>query len=150
MRLFVSLISALVVGACGSEAPTVRSFARDTGRIISAEDNQIGVCMHQPSHDSRWTPTEADIAILDPVLIELIEYRLMEENLAYQDTSQMRPELYHRYYAGLERDGWRYILICGRYDATPVRFFDGGPSQFATVYDTRRQTFEWFQFGGRA
>lgn len=107
--------------------------------------------MRTPSHDARWTPSETDLAVLEPVLIELIEYRLSEENLTYQDTTAMRPELYHRNYYGLEQDGGRYILACGRYGQEPtIRILDGGPSQFGALYDTRRKTFTWFEFGYRA
>lgn len=106
--------------------------------------------MHIPEHDARWTPTPPDLNGLNRVLIELLEYRLLEESLTYEDTTEMRPERYHRDYFGLEREGGRFILVCGRYDAPPVYMLDGGPSQFAALYDTRRQKFEWLEFGYRA
>jgi hypothetical protein len=88
--------------------------------------------------------------MLDPVLIELIEYRLKQDNLTYEDSSDMEPEEYHRIYVGFEQRGWRYILVCGRYQAPPIKMYDGGPSQFAAIYDTRRRMFSWFEFGYRA
>ena len=106
--------------------------------------------MHTPDHDARWTPTAADIAILDPVLIELLEYRLKEQNLTYEDTADMRPELYRRNYYGFVQNEWRFTLVCGRYDDEPAYIMDGGPSQFGAIFDTRRRIFSWFEFGFQA
>lgn len=142
------LASMATLAACQTEQPTTRSFEAQTARVMSTE-HPTDVCMHTPQHDARWTPSEADISVLDPVLIELIEYRLKEDNLTYEDSTDMRPERYHRDYFGVEQEGWRFILVCGRYEETPIRAHDGGPSQFAAVFDTRRRTFTWFQFGFR-
>jgi|CXWL01.1.fsa_nt_gi hypothetical protein len=152
MRIFCLLVFALLVVACQPAGSDTRSFAPNTGQVVTAEtpQEQLRACMHFPEHNARWTPTENDISTLNPVLIELIEYRLMEDNLTYGDSAEMRPEQYHRFYVGLEREGWRFIHVCGRYEATPAYILDGGPTQFAALYDTRLQKFEWFEFGYRA
>lgn len=149
MRKFSALFAFLTLSACQPPGPGVREFSSGTSQIVPG-NSPTTVCMHTPEHDARWTPTEADLAILEPVLIELIEYRLDEDNLTYEDSSEMLPEQYHRNYYGIERSGSRYILVCASYGVSPVRVHDGGPSQFGALLDTRRRTFSWFEFGYRA
>lgn len=149
VREFVFLAGILLLSACQPAQAPPRSFAPETGQIFAA-DNPITTCMRTPDHDERWTPGADDVALLDPVLIELIEYRLDEQDLTYEDTAQMRPELYRRNYYGFVQNGWRFILVCGRYDAEPIAMRDGGPEQFAAIFDTRRRIFTWFEFGYRA
>jgi len=149
MRKFGAAFGAFMLAACQPGPPSVREFLSGTGQIVT-DNSPTNVCMHTPEYDARWTPTEADLATLEPVLIELIEYRLDEDNLTYEDSADMRPEDYYRNYYGIEQSGGRYILVCGRYGEPPVRMFDGGPSQFGALFDARRRTFTWFEFGYRA
>jgi hypothetical protein len=95
-------------------------------------------------------PTAAEIDALNPVLIELIEYRLMEDDLTYGDSADLRPDRYHRDYFGLVRAEQRFILVCGEYGVAPRYVHDGGPSRFTAVYDVRRRSFSHFEFGYRA
>jgi len=154
MRIFV-LLSALWFSACAPAADPallVRAFEPETSRVFGAgtPSERFLVCQAERNYAELWTPTQADIAMLEPVLIELIEYRLAEDNLTYEDASNWQPTGYHRDYFGVIRGGQRFILVCGEYGRTPYFVFDGGPSRFAALFDVRRRTFTWFQFGYRA
>ena len=141
----------LVLASC-APAPThpkAPSFAADTGTIFEAgsPDHRLTVCQADRSYDARWTPSQDDIRRIEPVLIQLLAYKLTEHRLTYDDLPSPEPRRYHRHYFGLVRGDRRFILVCGQYDSEPFAHHDGGEHRFATLYDAQHRSFTWFEFG---
>lgn len=142
----------LALAACAPTPPQEPSFAADTGTIFEADvpDDRLMVCQADRSFDARWTPPQAEIDRFEPVLILLLDYKLKEQRLTYDDLPSPNPSLYHRHYFGIVRGDRRFILVCGQYDREPFAHHDGGEHRFATLYDIQYRTFTQFEFGYRA
>jgi hypothetical protein len=109
---------------------------------------------------SQWTPTEAQIAALEPTLASVIATHLQAEE------SKASPGDYYRQYAGFVIRGRRVIYINGvdhsMIEQTPnpaypfdwrtqaVEICDGGSITFGVEYDVESGYFSIFQFNGPA
>jgi hypothetical protein len=162
------LILTLIASAC-SPAPSstqpgspdaviasVSTFAADSA-VVFAGDKALELAepCSRPAPgpiDSAWTPSEADIAAMEPALSAY----LAEQLSAAQETAGA--DAYLRQYGGLVIDGRRVIVVNGfRRDAAgdlgtwrdfPMIICDGGPIMFGVEYDPAAGAFANFAFNG--
>lgn len=108
--------------------------------------------------ESQWTPTEAQIAALEPTLASVIATHLQAAG------SQASPGNYYRQYAGFVIGDRRVIYINGvaasaieqapdpahafDWRTQAVSICDGGPITFGVEYDVATTYFSLFAFNG--
>ena len=136
------------------------AFASNTS-VIFAGDKALELtepCSRPPpAHEGTWTPSEAEIAAMEPALAALVDEQLRAQ---WPNADDMSVADYHRQYGGLIVDGRRIIYVngfrLGQYDdleawrSFPHTICDGGPIMFGVEYDPASQQFENFAFNGVA
>jgi hypothetical protein len=106
-----------------------------------------------------WTPSQSDIAELEPRLARFLNARLKQD----AELTALEPfgvARYVRKYSGLLWEGRRVIAICGAtlehwdergdWRTTPLLVMDGGSSHFGALYDPATGNFDYFEFGYNA
>lgn len=168
---FLVLIALAMAAACVRPAPPTPEPAQDvTAPLLRPEQRTIlsGAealkLAHQCSRaspgpvESQWTPTEAQIAALEPTLASVIAAHLQAAG------SQASPGDYYRQYAGFVIHGRRVIYINGvehsaienepnpdhpfDWRTQAVQICDGGPITFGVEYDVETTYFSVFAFNG--
>ncbi len=104
--------------------------------------------------DGTWTPSERDIAALEPALSRYVSERLRTD----WPNDAIGAENYLRQYGGLIVNGRRLIVINGfqqsaagdldTWRSFPMVICDGGPIMFGAEYDPETREFQNFAFNG--
>jgi hypothetical protein len=104
--------------------------------------------------DGTWTPTEDQIAALEPALSRYVTERLRAD----WPNDAISAENYLRQYGGLIINGRRVIVINGfqqsaagdldTWRSFPMVICDGGPIMFGAEYDPETREFQNFAFNG--
>jgi hypothetical protein len=144
------------------DAPSVGTtvFAPDSA-VVFADDKALELvepCSRPApaSVEATWTPTERDIAVLEPALARFLEEQLRQQ----RPEDEVSVEAYLRQYGGLVINGRRIIYINGfqqeaagsidTWRAYPMVICDGGPIMFGVEYDPETRAFQNFAFNGDA
>jgi hypothetical protein len=144
-------------------APAIRSggdFAENTGVVFAGEKalELTEPCSRTPpAPEGTWTPTDAQVAAMEPALADLVGEQLRTQ---WPNAEHMAVEDYNRQYGGLILNGRRLIYVNGfrlsDYDdleawrSFPQTICDGGPIMFGVEYDDEAQAYRNFAFNGRA
>jgi hypothetical protein len=104
--------------------------------------------------EGTWTPSDGDIAALEPALSRYVGERLRAD----WPNDALSTEDYLRQYGGLIVDGRRVIVINGfqasaagdldTWRSFPMVICDGGPIMFGAEYDPETREFRNFAFNG--
>jgi hypothetical protein len=98
-----------------------------------------------------WTPSPEQVAAIEPTLMALLQYKLMEHELAYPDAAEVNPSNYFRHYVGITTGDRRMILVCGNYERFPAGHVrDGGWGRFQVEYDLFWREFSRLEFAPNA
>lgn len=152
-HLFTALL-ALVALSC-APAPISQSFTAPAAVFDGERARELTEQCSRPSPgpvEGVWTPSEAQIAAMEPALRARIDEELTQANV------EEDPSEYIRQYGGLIIGGKRVIYTHGflqRIDdpdeawrTHPMVICDGGPITFGVEYDPATQTFANFAFNG--
>jgi len=170
MKRFLIALLCLATVACGPASNTSSRGARDApsvGTTIFATDSAVvfagdkALELIEPCSraaptnvESTWTPTQSDIATLEPALSAYVEARLREQ----WPENDVNVEAYLRQYGGLVINGRRVIYVNGfqqgsagdldTWRSYPMVICDGGPIMFGAEYDIENRAFQNFAFNG--
>ena len=167
MKLLAALALLALSAACAptSQAPAAvvapSPFPPDSGAVFAGDKARelVGQCSRiSPGPvEGVWTPSQADIDALEPVLFALLAEKLRTAGVA------AAPGTYLRQYGGLIIGGRRIIYVNGfshglfdqRPDPPPLDWHtnaeqvcDGGPIVFGVEYDPATHSFGHFAFNG--
>lgn len=163
---------ALMALGCVAVAPQENRFRPDTYSIFPGERALAltSQCSRfVPEAEGTWTPTDEDVAALEPALFRVLATELRREG---RETAAEQPEAqsFYRQYGGLIVKGRRVIYVNGvleleRRSADMARlttsftfdwrtqtmmYCDGGSNTFGVEFDVRSRRFRNFQFNGYA
>jgi hypothetical protein len=160
-RLIVALL-ALTAACTPAPAPAPHPapspFAADTAVVFAADKaveltEQCSRAVPAPVAGT-WTPSDAQIAALEPALGAL----LGEQLHAQWPNDRISASDYRRQYGGLIVGGRRIIYVNGfrpdddneldTWRTWPMAICDGGPVQFGVEYDVASGEFANFAFNG--
>jgi len=169
MRSLLLAILALAASCAPPPAPPPEPSQEVTAPLLRADQRTILngpealKLTHQCSRispgpvQSQWTPTDAQIAALEPTLASVIATHLQATG------SQASPGDYYRQYAGFTIRGRRVIYVNGvastaieqtdpahafDWHTQAVQVCDGGPITFGVEYDVATTYFSLFAFNG--
>jgi hypothetical protein len=140
------------VGAAAFASNTAVVFAGDKALELTEPCSRA-----RPIAEGTWTPSDSDIAAMEPALANLVAERLRARS---PNAADIAVADYHRQYGGLVLDGRRIIYVngfrLGEYDdleawrSFPHTICDGGPIMFGVEYDPAARQFRNFAFNGPA
>ena len=168
MRSLITAILILAAAATARAEDAQQShFLPDTGAIFpvaTARDLAEQCSREAPENiEGTWTPSQKQIAALEPKLEELLAQSLAQKK---QRGDRYVPAVsdYYRQYAGYVIGGRKIIYINGfdkrivqssaehglDWHVTPVRVCDGGNAFFGVEYDVEVKRFGKLAFNGLA
>lgn len=170
MRLLIFSLALIAASCAPPPAPAPEPSQPQTAPVLHPDQRTILTdpealrLAHQCSRvspgpvQSQWTPTDAQIAALEPTLATVIATHLQAAGL------QPSPGDYYRQYAGFVIGGRRVIYINGvdhsaiernpdpahpfDWRTQAVSICDGGPVTFGVEYDVATTYFSVFAFNG--